>query len=193
MLGVVLSGGQSSRMGTDKGLIRLGASNWAQTACDKIASLDLPVVVSVNTNQYDAYATIFPATQLVQDKDGLQLKGPLLGVMTAHVAYPEHDLLVLACDMPLMEKVVVRQLLAAWPPAAYDACVFAHHNEPEPLCAIYRSAALARILAQHSKQALPRFSMKYLLAQLTVLYLPVQPEQERAFRNFNAHAELNGL
>ncbi len=188
-----MSGGQSSRMGTDKGLIRLEARNWAQTAGEKLTALDLPVIISVNALQYDGYSTIFSTTQLVKDDEGLQLKGPLLGVMTAHSAFPDKDLLVLACDMPLMEKTVLQQLLTTWQPAAYEACAFLHNNEPEPLCAIYKGTALKRILALHRQQTLPRFSMKYLLSQLNVLYLPVQAEQERAFRNFNAQAELNGL
>lgn len=193
MLGVVLSGGQSTRMGTDKGLIRLEARNWAQTASEKLTASNLRVVISVNAAQYDTYATIFPADQLVKDKEELLLKGPLLGVLTVHAAFPDEDLLVLACDMPLMETAVLQQLVDAWQTAAQDACVFSNNHQPEPLCAIYRAAALARISAQHAQQPLARFSMKYLLEQLNVLYLPVQPHQAKAFRNFNAHAELNGL
>ena len=53
MLGVVLCGGQSSRMGTDKGLIKLNANTWAQAAVDKMLLLKLKVVLSVNATQYN--------------------------------------------------------------------------------------------------------------------------------------------
>ena len=48
MLGIVLCGGQSLRMGKDKGLLKLEAKTWAQTAIDKIAVLNFPVKISVN-------------------------------------------------------------------------------------------------------------------------------------------------
>lgn len=201
MVGVVLSGGQSSRMGTDKGLIRLEARNWAQTACEKLAALSLPVVVSVNTTQFDTYASIFSREQLVKDDDGLTLKGPLLGVLSAHEKYPQDDLFVLACDLPLMEQSVLEQLLAAWQSLAEegsdapakDACLFTNHDQSEPLCAIYSARGLAVILQVYQAQQLQKFSMKYMLQQLDVHYIPIRPVQERSFRNFNAHAELNGL
>ena len=39
MLGIVLCGGNSSRMGSDKGLLNLQAKTWAQTSIDKFASI----------------------------------------------------------------------------------------------------------------------------------------------------------
>jgi molybdopterin-guanine dinucleotide biosynthesis protein A len=36
MLGIILCGGQSLRMGRDKGLLKLEAKTWAQTAIDKM-------------------------------------------------------------------------------------------------------------------------------------------------------------
>jgi len=201
MVGVVLSGGQSSRMGTDKGLIRLEARNWAQTACEKLTALDLPVMVSVNAGQYETYASIFSVDRLIQDDDGLHLKGPLLGVLSAHQRFPQDDLFVLACDMPLVEQSVLQQLYQAWQvlseegadAPAKDACLYVNRNQPEPLCAIYSARGLAFIVQLYQAQRLQKFSMKHMLEQLDAQYIPLQPTQERSFRNFNAHAELNGL
>ena len=57
MLGIILCGGQSSRMGSDKGLLKLEAKTWAQTAIDKMTVLNIPVKISVNNQQYSEYAT----------------------------------------------------------------------------------------------------------------------------------------
>ncbi len=47
MIGLILCGGQSSRMGSDKGLLKLEAKTWAQTAIDKMEILHIPVKISV--------------------------------------------------------------------------------------------------------------------------------------------------
>ena len=80
MLGVILCGGQSSRMGSDKGLLKLHANTWAQTAVDKMMALQLPVILSVNNNQYNDYSTVFSHEQLIKDNETLQVRGPLCGV-----------------------------------------------------------------------------------------------------------------
>jgi molybdopterin-guanine dinucleotide biosynthesis protein A len=193
MLGVVLSGGQSTRMGVDKGLIRQEAKTWAQTALEKLDALQLQTVVSVNAVQYDNYAGIFLVGQLVKDDETLVLKGPLLGVMSVHEAFVQEDLLVLACDMPLMEVSTLEQLLTACSNRQADAYVFTNQGEPEPLCAIYTAGALAKILRRFQRQELVKYSMKFILQQLNVHAIPLEPIQEKQFRNFNTQAELNGL
>lgn len=193
MLGVVLCGGQSARMGTDKGLIKLEAKTWAQTALDKLAALQLPVVLSVNALQYETYPAVFPVGQLVKDDEGLNIHGPLAGVLSVHERYPQEDLLVLACDMPLMEGVMLDQLITAGKAGDKDAYVFTNQGEPEPLCAIYTAKALANTLLRYHNNELPKHSMKFMLERLAVHFIPLQPGQEKYFRNFNAHAELNGL
>lgn len=180
-------------MGMDKGLLKLEAKTWAQTAWDKLAALSLPVVISVNAAQYETYPAVFPVEQLVKDAEELDIHGPLAGVLSVHKQYPEEDLLVLACDMPLMEKAILEQLVEAWQSQRQEAYVFINQGEPEPLCAIYTARGLAATLQRYYDNNLPRHSMKFMLEHLSVHSIPLQPDQEKYFRNFNAHAELNGL
>ncbi|MBC7887369.1 MAG: molybdenum cofactor guanylyltransferase [Ferruginibacter sp.] len=194
MLGVILCGGQSTRMGTDKGLVKLHAKTWAQTAVDKISALHLKVFLSVNTIQFNAYLSVFMETQLIIDNDALKLHGPLAGVLSVHLQNPDEDLFVLACDMPLMETVILNELLSAYRqyPAA-DAYVFTNNGEPEPLCAIYRSKGLSHIVHLLNAKELSRHSMKFMLEHVQTRSMPLAEEQKKYFRNFNAHSELNGL
>jgi len=194
MLGVILCGGQSSRMGTDKGMIKLHANTWAQTAVDKMANLNLEVVLSVNAIQHNDYLTVFTESQLVKDNDELKLKGPLAGVLSVHLQYPEQDLFVLACDMPLMETAVLSVLLSMElkePGAA--AFVYTNEGEPEPLCAIYKASGLAHINDLLQTGQLTRHSMKFMLEHIATYFTALNDSQKKYFRNFNAHAELNGL
>jgi molybdenum cofactor guanylyltransferase len=193
MLGVILCGGQSSRMGSDKGLLTLESTTWAQAAANKLTALSLPVIVSVNHNQFNDYNKLFPAQQLVTDTTVLQLKGPLLGVLSAHLHNTTEDLLVIACDMPLMETSILKELIKTYKNQQADAYVFNNGNEPEPLCGIYTARGLAHIIELHNNGQLTRHSMKFILEQLRTYYQPMSEEQKKYFRNFNAHATLNGL
>jgi len=181
-------------MGTDKGMIKLHANTWAQTAVDKMANLNLEVVLSVNAIQHNDYLTVFTESQLVKDNDELKLKGPLAGVLSVHLQYPEQDLFVLACDMPLMETAVLSVLLSMElkePGAA--AFVYTNEGEPEPLCAIYKASGLAHINDLLQTGQLTRHSMKFMLEHIATYFTALNDSQKKYFRNFNAHAELNGL
>jgi molybdopterin-guanine dinucleotide biosynthesis protein A len=194
MTGAVLCGGQSTRMGSDKGLLKLHANTWAQTAIDKLNELNLPVVISVNHDQYTGYSTIFPSSQLISDSESLKLKGPLCGSLSVHLQYPKEDILILACDLPLMETALLKELLAQYNqyPSA-GAFIYTNDGEPEPLCGIYKADALAGIHRLYTSQQLFRHSMKYMLEHISVHSIPVPDDKKNCFRNFNAHAELNGL
>lgn len=194
MLGVVLCGGQSTRMGSDKGLLKLEAKTWAQTAIDKMAVLNIPVKISVNNNQYPEYSTVFLSDNLIADNASLPLRGPLQGVLSGHLQYPTEDLFILACDMPMMEPFLLKELYDQYRQhPSNDAYIFANNGEPEPLCGIYTAKGLSIILTMLRNGQLTKHSMKFMLDHLSVHSIAVKDEQKKYFRNFNAHAELNGL
>jgi molybdopterin-guanine dinucleotide biosynthesis protein A len=193
MIGIILCGGQSLRMGSDKGLLKLEAKTWAQTAIDKMISLNIPVKISVNDKQYEDYAAVFPEHNLIKDNFSLSVKGPLLGVLSCHINYPDDDLFILACDMPLMEASLLKELYKHYKQTGSDTCVFINDGEPEPLCGIYAASGLSKILNMLHNNELAKHSMKFMLEHLTVHKIALKEEQKKYFRNFNAHAELNGL
>ena len=140
MMGVILCGGQSSRMGSDKGLLKLQSDTWAKIAAAKMEVLSLPTVLSVNNAQYNSYAAIFTGRQLIKDNESIDVKGPLKGVLSTHLQYPLEDLYILACDMPLMETAILKQLQSFSQQKAAEAWVFSNDNALEPLCGIYSAA-----------------------------------------------------
>jgi molybdenum cofactor guanylyltransferase len=194
MLGVILCGGKSSRMGSDKGLLKLEAKTWAQTAFDKLAELNFPIVISVNEKQHNDYAVVFNSSELIIDDPSLSIHGPLSGVLSIHLQHPDEDLLILACDMPLMETLLLKELLTKYQQhSSKDAFVYANDGEPEPLCGIYKATGLAYILSLYQNKQLPKHSMKYMLEHIATHTIPLPDDKKKCFRNFNAHAELNGL
>ena len=194
MLGVVLCGGQSTRMTSDKGLLTLNEDTWAQISANKLKTLGVQVAISVNRSQVDAYSLIFPREQLVADNDELQIKGPLCGILSVHVQHPEQDLFVLACDMPMMQTDLLTALLVQYQKNILaDSFIYSNDGELEPLCGIYRSKGLARIMHLYLSEQFPKHSMKYMLEQIKVHFTPVPGNRQECFRNFNTRTELNGL
>ena len=61
----------------------------------------------------------------------------MLGLLSCHFSFTSEDLFVVACDMPLMETVLLKELFNLYknPPCA-DAYVFTNDGEREPLCGI---------------------------------------------------------
>jgi molybdenum cofactor guanylyltransferase len=194
MLGLILCGGQSTRMGTDKGLILHDTFIWATTAANKLASLGIPVVFSINSTQETDYKKNLPAEELIKDNSNLTIKGPLTGLLSAHLINPNENIFVLACDLLQMQTHLLQELLlASVTQPAFDAYLFKNENEYEPLCGIYKATALNGIYTLYQQHSLSRHSMKFALEHLNVFSIPVKEQNLTFFKNFNTHAERNGL
>ncbi|RYZ45354.1 MAG: molybdenum cofactor guanylyltransferase, partial [Sphingobacteriales bacterium] len=192
LIGIILCGGESSRMGSDKGLLLSGKHiTWAKLAHQKMAGLGLPVKISVNETQLMSYSKSFPDDELLTDNQSLLFRGPLLGIMTSHLQYPNEDLIVLACDMPAMDPSVLQSLLVrlAADPSG-EAYVFTNNNEPEPLCAIYTARGLSVIYTMMIKGSISRHSMKFILSQLQVDAVPATEGQKKYFQKAKVYHVL---
>ncbi len=118
----------------------------------------------------------------------------MLGILSSHIKYPTEDLFALGCDMPLMESSLIKELYIQYQQHPMtDAYIYANEGEPEPLCGIYTAKGLSTIITMLRNRKLTKHSMKFMLDHLTVNTIAVTDEQKKCFRNFNAHAELNGL
>jgi molybdenum cofactor guanylyltransferase len=190
MMGVVLCGGQSSRMGKDKGLLQYQSTSWAQLAAEKLKQVQLHVVVSVNAQQYDAYRNLFQNLIVVIDANTLDIAGPLKGILSVHAQQPKEDLLILACDMRDMQPEVLEQLIVTNFDSDVEAVVFKNGDTIEPLCGIYTAKGLHKVYEQYRHGLLKKFSMQSVLQALDTIYLSVPENRENCFRNFNTAADL---
>ncbi len=182
LLGVVLCGGESKRMGTDKGLIQQGDQTWAQKVAGKMTELGFPVVVSINDKQIEDYGRLFPPDQLVIDS--VDINGPLRGLLTVHQQFPHNDILLMACDLIDMDRVTIENLIAvAQAEQEYEFYAYENHGLLEPFCAIYTSNGLKAVSDKTVHHALFQNSFQSVLAngktRKVVLDNPVP------FRNYN--------
>ncbi len=189
LLGLAVCGGQSSRMGTDKGLLRCQDRSWAQVACDTLQSLHVPVYVSIHPSQQEVYLPFFPASQLLTD--AVPFRGPLAAMLTAHRFAPHADWLVLACDLPDMKPDVLTVLTQSYTQnAAYEAFVYEKNGYWEPLCGLYTARILQKINDLFEQGQLPRHSMKYLLEQAHTYTIHLPENRAEVFQNYNTPTDL---
>jgi molybdopterin-guanine dinucleotide biosynthesis protein A len=173
LMGVILCGGESRRMGRDKGLIQKDGISWARRMADKLVSLGLPVVFSVNTSQLDAYTQVLPGEILVADSAAAD--GPLKGLLSVHEKFPDEDLLLLGCDMLDMDAQTIQLLTDAHRKDVYSFYAYAIDGFFEPLCCIYTAAGLAAGPMASSLQNLLRQGKTKSLVMVN----------NEAFRNYN--------
>ena len=168
MLTVILTGGDSRRMGCDKATLPWGGATLLQTLIDRYAALG-PVAVSVNAAGRFPFAG---AAELVDRAPGL---GPLNGVASAFAETDAEEIFLTATDLPYGDPALAVRLSELRGTA--DACLLAHGRKGiEPVFAVYGrrcGAAAAACLAAGKK------SFRDMLADLDVRL--VRPEELRGF------------
>ncbi len=158
--GLILTGGQSKRMGQDKALMRSGSRTQLEQSYDLLQAQLSSVYVSIKASQVND--PVRSQYRLIMDAQNCS--GPMAGILSAHKTYPDCAWLVIACDMPFLNSETLMQLIKARD-NAYDATVFSNPDDslPEPLCAIYEPNALVRIASDPTR--LPSNSARDLLRQ----------------------------
>ena len=193
MIGVILCGGQSTRMGSDKGLMQYKSLTLSELVISKLTGSVEHVVLSVNEQQYVSYEKKFPELAIVKDDMTIAVYGPLKGILSVHLQYPAMDLLVLACDMISMHTNVLEYLITTCSIKKEDAFVFQTNEHIEPLCAIYTARGLTKIYQLYNQGQLKNNSMYCILKSIQTCYIPINQEWSNYFNNYNSPADLSTL
>jgi molybdopterin-guanine dinucleotide biosynthesis protein A len=178
--GLVLAGGRSERMQTDKGQLHYHDLDQRQHTAALLAEFCPDVRVSVRPDQ----AADLPAglTPLPDTFLGL---GPLGGILSAFQADPNAAWLVLACDLPFLTRDTLEYLVTNRQPARMATSFRSPWDEfPEPLVSIWEPRSYGQLLRFLSLgYACPR---KALINSDIELLAPPAPAE---LRNVNTPAE----
>jgi molybdenum cofactor guanylyltransferase len=190
MLGIVMCGGKSTRMGSDKGLLLYKNKSWAQNIFNLFTSLQLNAVVSVSKNQQEKYKGFFADDILIADNEALNIYGPLRGLLTMHLQYPKTDFMVLACDMQVFTTNMCMQILTEYYNDKKTEAFVYNTSQLQPLAAIYTYAALEKIYNQYTIGKLIKHSMQYALSLVNTRALAVAEKDVCYFENFNTDEDI---
>jgi molybdopterin-guanine dinucleotide biosynthesis protein A len=186
LLGLILCGGESRRMGRDKGLITKDGVPWALYVGRKLEPR-MPVYYSIRQTQQEAYATVLPAERMVPD--ALDIPGPLNGLLSVHRRFPASDILLVACDMLDLDEKTIATLLDAYEKDddGHDFYVYGQMISgrffAQPFCAIYTAAGLTAVAEAYLENVVDDLSLQALLRRGRILRLPM--DGLTPFNNYN--------
>ena len=138
LYGLVLAGGRSTRMQRDKAALEYAGRSQLERAVEMITPLVGRVFVSVRPEQSSEPLR----ARFAQIIDSGEIQGPIAGIMAAQARHPDVAWLVLACDLPLLERPTLEHLLRSRRPARQATAYRSTRDGlPEPLCAIYEPSS----------------------------------------------------
>ena len=180
----IQAGGQSSRMGKDKSFVPYNGRPMIETVLAHVADLGAETFIVTNNPEPYAYLGIETVGDIYPDH------GPLGGIFTAvsHATHP-HTLIV-ACDMPWLERPLLQYLISLRQSA--DVVVPLWDKFPEPLHAVYSKACLAPI-EENLKAKQLKITRFY--GQVSVRYVEREEIEQmggngRSFANINTPQDL---
>ncbi|GAW92030.1 molybdenum cofactor guanylyltransferase [Calderihabitans maritimus] len=135
--GVVLAGGKSSRMGTNKALLAVHGQTMIEHVVEEMRKAFREVIIVTNEPHLYSGLGVRVITDLIP---GL---GPLSGIHAGLTASSYEYSFVTACDMPFIDHRLAAYLVQEAP--GYDVVVPQKGDYLEPLHAVYSKACIAPI------------------------------------------------
>jgi molybdopterin-guanine dinucleotide biosynthesis protein A len=139
LTGIILAGGKSKRMGTDKAFLSLGGKPLIAHVIEALETVCGTVILISADEKLD---------QLGKPRyiDMWENIGPLAGLYTGlHFSKNDYNF-VLGCDSPLVNKSLLEMLLQEAQPE-YDVVQLATSKSKMPLIALYRKTCMNSIKA----------------------------------------------
>ena len=181
---VIMAGGKSSRMGTDKAFVPLLGKPMIEHVLDSLDGMGDERIIITNSAERYRYLEVPMFSDIYEDS------GPLGGLHTALVHANRPHLLVVACDMPWLNRDLLEYMVSLRTTA--DVIVPRWTKFPEPLHTVYSKACLKPVTACLESRTLKliafygRVSVRFLDRDVLASYDP----SGRSFANINTLEDL---
>lgn len=138
--GIILAGGKSSRMGSDKGLLAINGVPMISHVINSLIKAGIKDIIIISKNsEYQKFGfPVFP--DIIEDK------GPLGGIYTGLSKSKTSKNLVLSCDIPFLDETIIDKLIRE--SGEEQISVVKFQNQLHPLIGMYDSSLL-KALGEH--------------------------------------------
>jgi molybdenum cofactor guanylyltransferase len=133
---IILAGGKNSRMGTDKGLLKVAGKSIIERQINILQPLVNDILIIHNGDNYADLG-------FQVHKDIIQDCGPMGGIYTALTVSHTFKNLILSCDMPFISTELLQLILDKAEDC--DIAIPRHGEKLEPICAVYDRSCLSTL------------------------------------------------
>lgn len=179
--GIILAGGKSLRMGTDKAFLKLNEKTLLERTIELVQPICNSIIISSNNPEHEKFGyKIIP--------DEIKNCGPLSGIY-ASLKKSETDWnFVISVDSAFVEADYIQYIISEIDD--FDAVVPIHKNGKEPLIALYNKSSIVEIEKMLKSG---NFKMHNLLTTINTKIVESQKWVEKypqLFRNLNRPEDL---
>ena len=147
--GFILAGGKSSRMGSDKGLIKFAGRHMIEHSILALKPLCSSIHIVTNNMEYCDLGYLV-------HQDLIKDKGPLAGICTALSLSKTRLNLIVTCDSPFVTSALLSHLIEQ--AEDFDAVVPFFDNRVYPLTAVYTTSCYTALNKRLIENELKVFS-----------------------------------
>ena len=182
--GVILAGGKSRRMGTDKALLTVGRDAMIERIAAELGKVFKEILISGGNEEIGARLGLKVVPDLIKGW------GPLSGIHASLLAAQSRKCLLVPCDMPFLSAELAR--IMAGLSDGYDVTVPQHGDYLQPLFAVYdknciRAVEEALRDGRHKVADIyPRVRVKY----VSEMILRAAADIDTVFFNVNTPLDL---
>lgn len=183
MTGIILAGGESSRMGKDKAFLMFGGRPLFEHVVNTLRPIFRDVIVVTNTPEaYCKYGVTVTT-------DAVEKRGPLTGIYSGLLVSKSEYNFVVACDMPFLNSGLIEYMNRQC--EGYDIVVPEINGQVEPLHAIYHRRLIPRIEAalKNEERQIRKLFEKAEIRRIISQELDLFDPGRRSFTNLNTPNE----
>lgn len=191
------AGGESRRMGQSKALVDFCGRPLIAHMVERLMPAADEIVVTTNeASRLSFLGQMFPQVEMRLVPDVYEVRGALVGFVTAFEAARYDTVAIVACDMALASADLLARQVALLHDSGVDAVVPANRHGFEPMHAVYRRstcAPLARELVESGHLRVRDMLERVKLRQLTPAEVRAIAPLGGSFANANTPEELAKL
>jgi molybdenum cofactor guanylyltransferase len=180
--GIILAGGKSSRIGSDKGFLLLNSKPFIQHIIEAMLPLVNEIIIVSNNTDYDVF-------KLKRVNDLIENSGPLAGLYTGLNYSNTKNNLVLSCDVPLINTETLRNLTELKEENT-DIIQLQSKGKTMPLIAMYKKhceSNFSELLQQGERR------LRFAVNQCKVKTIVLSTALENFTTNINTLNDLNEI